>query len=172
MSETVDLDELERLARAALQFLDWAAGEGICPTEEGVPSPDVPLFEFASKTGNEDYASYPDVISGVFGRLREAEAQAYAAADLTWFWEIVDRDGLNNVASDERKALSELVRYAADRDALRNAIADLKAELAEAVGVIQRWVSWCDDWHAGKPHPSDDLAAARAFLAKHGGRDG
>lgn len=68
-----DLDELERLARAALQFLDWAAGEGICPTEEGVPSPDVPLFEFASKTGNEDYASYPDVISGVFARLREAE---------------------------------------------------------------------------------------------------
>lgn len=72
---TIDLDNLERLARAALQFLDWAAGEGICPTEEGVPSPDVPLFEFASKTGNEDYASYPDVISAVFARLREAEAE-------------------------------------------------------------------------------------------------
>lgn len=78
--------------------MDWAAGEGICPTEEGVPSPDVPLFEFASKTGNEDYASYPDVISAAFGRLREAErerdaSRAAALEEAAKVAEQTDEDG-------------------------------------------------------------------------------
>lgn len=40
----------------------------------------------------------------------------------------------------------------------------LAADLAEAV---RRWVSWCDDWHAGKPHPFDDLVFGRAALARY-----
>lgn len=36
----------------------------------------------------------------------------------------------------------------------------------DLVKTVERWLSWCDDWHAGKPHPNDDLEFARAALAK------
>lgn len=95
-----------------------------------------------------------------------------------------DQRGVPAFSAEQVLALIARLREAErDRDAARKAWGmfrgearraederdRLKAELAEAVGVIQRWVSWCDDWHAGKPHPSDDLDAARTFLAKHGG---
>ena len=43
--------------------------------------------------------------------------------------------------------------------------AALAAQVEAATALIRRWVSWCDDWYAGKPHPSDDIDAARAYLA-------
>lgn len=57
------------------------------------------------------------------------------ARDLSWFWEIVDRDGLANVASDEKAALRELVRYAAERDA---AIARAETAEAEIAQIVER----------------------------------
>lgn len=41
------------------------------------------------------------------------------ARDMTWFWEIVDRDGLNNLRSDERVALAELVRAQRELEELK-----------------------------------------------------
>jgi hypothetical protein len=49
--------------------------------------------------------------------LRALAAERDARADLTWFWTIVDRDGLTGLPSDERAALSMLVAAAAERDA-------------------------------------------------------
>jgi hypothetical protein len=43
-------------------------------------------------------------------RLTEERDAAMAAADMTWFWQIVDRDGLADVPSDERDALALLVK--------------------------------------------------------------
>lgn len=37
---------------------------------------------------------------------------------------------------------------------------------SELIECVERWLSWCDNWHAGKPHPCDDLDFARAALAK------
>lgn len=36
----------------------------------------------------------------------------------------------------------------------------------DLVKAVERWLSWCDDWHAGKSHPSDDLEFARAALSR------
>lgn len=184
MNETLDLDELERLARAALQFLDWAAGEGICPTEEGVPSPDVPLFEFASKTGNEDYASYPDVISGVFARLREAERERDGAREKLAAW-MIERSFATGHGDTLDDLLSELAFSVAEIRAERDR---LKAELDEAVGVIrdvanpighlQRYATSQGGQldgvmaHQMANDPNFIKGLAAAFIAKHGGSDG
>lgn len=53
------------------------------------------------------------------------------ARDWTWFWQIVDRGGLNNVCSDERGALAELVRYAAERDDFKRQIEEGEKRVAE-----------------------------------------
>jgi hypothetical protein len=88
--------------------------------------------------------------------LLEQEKALREARDLTWFWEIVDRDGLNNVCSDERGALAELVRVAkraeAENAKLREALKPF-ALFGHAVG--RQWL--VDD---------PDVIRARAALGK------
>jgi len=50
--------------------------------------------------------------------LTAERERADNAEDLTWFWQIVDADGLTGVPSAERAALDVLVRRAAERDDL------------------------------------------------------
>lgn len=53
---------------------------------------------------------------------------------------------------------------AAPASAQMEELSRLREVERRAVELVQRWVSWCDDWHPGKSHPSDDIEAARAFL--------
>lgn len=47
---------------------------------------------------------------------------------------------------------------------LANAV--LIANAPDLLDAVQRFVSWCDEWYAGKPHPYDDLVFARNLLKK------
>ncbi len=64
-----------------------------------------------------------DVLGIAESRVKALEEQA----GLTWFWSIVDADGLNNVASDERTALRKLVKAAS-----RATAAEARAKALEA----------------------------------------
>ena len=50
------------------------------------------------------------------------------------------------------------------RDAASAEILRLRAENARLREAVRRWLSWCEDWYAGKPHPVDDLEFGRAAL--------
>ena len=49
--------------------------------------------------------------------------------------------------------------------------ANLIASAPDLYEAVRRWLTWCDDWHAGKPHPVDDLKFARAALARARGEN-
>lgn len=81
----------------------------------------------------------------ILSTLSSRDAALAVAADTTWFWEIVDRNGPNGLPSDERAALRRLVERAETAEALvedhktiviqqSKDIADLelRAETAEA----------------------------------------
>jgi hypothetical protein len=42
----------------------------------------------------------------------------------------------------------------------------LRQHNMQLLEACRRWISWCDEWHPGKPHPADDLEFARAAIAK------
>jgi hypothetical protein len=77
------------------------------------------------------------------------ESQAKALSDAAAEWTALDLS---------HRSIGELL----GREGRRRIAAEVR--LKEAEKVIGRWISWCDDWHVGKPHPADHLAAARAFL--------
>jgi len=79
--------------------------------------------------------------------LLESQAKALSAAAAEW--DALDRS---------HRSIGEQL----GREGRRRIAAETR--LKEAEKVIERWISWCDDWHAGKPHPADNLAAARSFL--------
>jgi hypothetical protein len=64
-----------------------------------------------------DFRGRDELWNAASATLRALAAERDARADLTWFWTIVDRDGLTGLPSDERAALSMLVAAAAERDA-------------------------------------------------------
>lgn len=70
-------------------------------------------------------------------------AEAAAPTGTEWFWEIVDRNGLGDVPSDERGALSRLVRLA-------------EAGNAEAVAAETERCAKLVEWFGGAP----EIAAA------------
>jgi hypothetical protein len=79
---------------------------------------ETPTYPFSVFDRNEAEANIREwckwaARAAITAYLAAAKAGERAPEDLTWFWEIVDRAGLANVASDERKALSELVAMAA-----------------------------------------------------------
>jgi hypothetical protein len=125
-----------------------------------------------------------DDVAGLVERLRQDADMLKDGyqRNLTELWHgVVVKDAAKACAAaadlleSQVKALSEAE---AERDALDHSHRSIgehlgkegrrriaaEARLKEAEKMIGRWISWCDDWHAGKPHPADDLAAARAFL--------
>jgi hypothetical protein len=42
----------------------------------------------------------------------------------------------------------------------------LRQHNMQLLEACRRWISWCDDWHPGKPHPADDLEFAREAIEK------
>jgi hypothetical protein len=56
--------------------------------------------------------SYSEAIVDVLWPRIESYVTRPQAEDRSWFWKIVDRDGLGNVASDEESAIRELVKRA------------------------------------------------------------
>jgi hypothetical protein len=77
------------------------------------------------------------------------ESQARALSEAAAEWDALDRS---------HRSIGEQL----GREGRRRIAAEVR--LKEAEKVIGRWISWCDDWHVGKPHPAENLAAARAFL--------
>lgn len=84
-----------------------------------------------------------------------AELTAKLELETQWFWKIVDRNGLNNVSSDEDEALEELVKgfvetesLRAELDTAKREIAHLKQEVSERdteISLIQMQLSVNDE---------------------------
>lgn len=54
---------LTELVYQALLFLDWAVGEGICPTPiEGIPDPADTLMDFTNATGCDAWERLPEIV--------------------------------------------------------------------------------------------------------------
>ena len=93
-------------------------------------------------------------IRELLARVERAEA----AVDLTWFWEIVDRDGFAEVPSDERDALARLV------------VAGQRAEAAVAEAVAKEredCARVCDEWEK----MDADIGAMKAAVSRLMGPD-
>lgn len=68
------------------------------------------LSECASAIGAGAFAAPSCSLDFLASIPREIAASCSAARDLTWFWQVIDRDGLVDVPSDEKGALATLVR--------------------------------------------------------------
>jgi hypothetical protein len=86
------------------------------------------------------------------------QAELATARDLTWFWQIVDRDGLTGLPSDERAALATLVTRAARATVVEEIAAERRRQI-EAEG----WTPEHDN-----QHNRGELALAAACYARHG----
>lgn len=93
------------------------------------------------------------------------------ADDLTWFWQIVDAAGLNDVPSDEREALTLLVKRAAALQAEHEKHKAETAALREREACSQRQLDIADKHLAwmgtgkGRVQRILELLAAEAALA-------
>jgi hypothetical protein len=128
-------------------------------------------FNFKSQSNEIEIADETiDRLKADRDSLRKALDDRHAPPDLTWFWEIVDRDGLNNVCSDERGALAELVRYAAERDSLRAKL-DRAKEVLEPLANLatleeQRWENCVPPEQMLVAAFLRDFRRARSFLSE------
>ena len=68
--------ELETLIRKALEFANWAAGEGICPAQiiDNVSDPEDFIMNYSNATGFEDWDNLADHVVDL---LKEAAEKAW-----------------------------------------------------------------------------------------------
>jgi hypothetical protein len=92
------------------------------------------------------------VIDAAYALLAERDA----ARDMAWFWEIVDRDGLTDLPSCERTAISMLVGRAArltdvlaERDAARAHVESERDIVHSLRADVARWRDECERLRLG-----------------------
>lgn len=129
----------------------------------------------AAMYGGESVYLGPCALPSEVAALRAALDAAEKRADLTWFWQIVDRAGLANVPSDEGGALSHII---AERDAAQAALLaawrqGVEAAAGHVFGMQREWEGarnsvLADAGYAIRARqPPADLAAAVEQEARH-----
>lgn len=76
--------ELETLIRKALEFANWAAGEGICPAQitDKISDPEEFIMDYSDATGWEDWDNLADhVVGQLKGNFAIDEN-----GNKVWFW--------------------------------------------------------------------------------------
>lgn len=68
MKLTKNDEALVIMIENAIEFANWAAGEGIVPMD-GAPAPDEFLYDFANVTDEDDWDTLPSTVGQ---RIREA----------------------------------------------------------------------------------------------------
>jgi len=70
----IDIDAVTLLVKRSIAFVDWAAGEGICPAAYKDPdreqrNPDEFLFAYSLETADEDWDTLAERIADAFKSL-------------------------------------------------------------------------------------------------------
>jgi hypothetical protein len=121
MSEMTD-EELAKLVRKAIAFSDWAAGEGICPSDEDAPeAPENFLFNYSAATGDEGWDTLADRAAARIAALVKERDEA--RADHEWMtanrnkWQ----DATTRARNEKLAAESRIASLEADVKGLKDA---------------------------------------------------
>lgn len=116
-----------------------------------------------------------DAISYANKALEALRCEAPATsgvADTTWFWEIVDREGLENVPSDERGALSRIMNELRTLRATRPDVGGgVRDALEDLIGSSEAFLNYFSPFNLSSDKENqwlstyDDIVRARAALS-------
>jgi hypothetical protein len=88
MTDKPNIDAMAKLIKRAINFADWAAGQGICPYEYGSKealegNPDEFLLDYGEATGEQDFESLGERVAAIVdGLRREKEELQKSLADI------------------------------------------------------------------------------------------